>query len=1273
MNPQEPQNQAALPSQRMDNTLGNVSIQGDSATFTFAPVQNNTQIQTQIIQISAEWITQRELNKTSPYKGLKQYNFSDRDYFFGRDALIARLFEAVNQNKFLLVVGASGCGKSSAVRAGLIPELKSNLGATKLLDFVFTPGRNPFESFYRCLLADGKDYRFSEDEAEPARAANAQTVVNVIQSLKQDQDRWLIFIDQFEEIFTNCSDEQIRQSFIDALVQLNQNSDDSVRAVLAMRADFLEYFSSYPQLGMIANSNNIHLVTDMHRDELRQAIEQPAAKHGVVFQEGLVEQIIQEVQGQSGYLPLLQYTLNLLWETECIALGQDGKPHIEDRTLNRSTYSALEGVRGALQARINKLYQQLNQTEQDATRQIFLRLVQIVDTDSGSRAVSRKAYRSEFQGETIETTLQKFVNENMVVSGYEYSSQDKILVSSLSDVKKNAIFEIAHEIILSSWDELRKWLEEAKDAIIFKNLLADDVHRWQSALAQVTSEDSEKLDRAKDELLKGSRLDRAIELRQNNAFVLLGGLTDLENQFIDTSVEWQRFQRRRQAELETEKERNQLLTEANQKANKIIRRGMISLAVIVPVAIGASLLASHALNRLAFARTASELEQKGVSSLEQIDFSEIDALLTAIQTGQALQDLAGENTRMGTYPAYSPIVALDVILNKIREKNRFPANQGEIKATAFSRDGKRIATGGKDGTIQLWSLAGERLTQFQAHEGGPLASINSVSFSPDGKYIASASEDGTARLWTDSGAPVVTLTGHQGEIESVSFGSDNQTIATAGNSGEVFLWTIAGNKLRQLKGHQGTVLKVTFSPDGQKLATAATDGTIRVWNASGTQLAEWKGHGGEPVYSVSFSADGQKLVSAGGDKTARVWNLSGQPQLVLEGHKLLVTSASFGDKDQRLATASDDGTARLWNLDGEELARFQGHRGVVWHANFSPDGNYLFTTGRDGTARLWNLTEQAAPSFKGLQADANTVSISPDQRLIAAAGNEGILSLWNASGKLVKAWTANPRGHIFSISFSADGQRIATGGVDPSVSLWDLSGNRVAQLKGHGGFVNSLSFSPDGRFLATAGQDGQARLWTTSGDEVALLHGHKDVVSAVTFSPDSSTIATASWDGWIKLWDTSGSLLREWQGHSNKISSLDFSSDGKLMATADKGGMVRLWTKTGQQKLEFYSYQSGVNALRFIPNSALLSTGGMDGTVRVWDFSGRQFNEFTHEGAIWGIAPAVDGKQILVGGDAGEVRIWAIKSLPETIEQGCSWLQDFLKSNDFAGKGICSF
>ena len=145
-------------------------------------------------------------------------------------------------------------------------------------------------------------------------------------------------------------------NFIQGIVQIVNKQDNTVRIVLAIRSDFLEQFSFYPTLGQITNENNVHLVTEMHPDELRQVIEQPAAKNGVVFEEGLVEQIIKEVQGQSGYLPLLQYTLDLLWEHECQIISTGGLSQIENRTLHKTSYSALEGVRGALQKRVDEIY-----------------------------------------------------------------------------------------------------------------------------------------------------------------------------------------------------------------------------------------------------------------------------------------------------------------------------------------------------------------------------------------------------------------------------------------------------------------------------------------------------------------------------------------------------------------------------------------------------------------------------------------------------------------------------------------------------------------------------------------------------------------------------------------------------------------------------------------------------------------------------------------------------------------------------------------------------
>ncbi|CCH98785.1 Peptidase C14, caspase catalytic subunit P20 [Microcystis aeruginosa PCC 9717] len=519
-------------SQEQDNLIKDTNVSGD---LIIAPVQIGTKIETQTVQISVAKGTQQPLTMKSPYRGLKRFNDKDRDLFFGRDKLIAELFEMVNRSNLSLVLGASGSGKSSVVRAGLIPELKKSLESQTFYDFIFTPNQDPFDSLHRCLLIEEKDYHFSEAEVEIAREAKADTLTKVIDTLRKDGERWLIFVDQFEELFTICNDLDKRKNFIAGLVQVAKSGNSSVKIVLAMRADFLEQFSFYPDLGAIANQNNIHLVTEMFPDELRQAIEQPAAKHGVVFEEGLVEQIIKELDGQKGYLPLLQYTLKLLWESECQTRGADGRFEIEDRTLNKKSYAALEGVRGALQKRVNEIYKNLNQDEQKITKQIFLKLVNVVDTDSGSRTVSRRAYKDKFVDKSEQKLLAEFISKNLLVGSEECLNPEEIQASNSKRLKQRPTVEIAHEILLSSWDELKGWLEQAKEAIIFENSLDLEVERWQKVLSKDES-------RAKDELLKGTRLDQAVELRNQGAFENLGGLRPEESEFIDASVNWQQQQ-----------------------------------------------------------------------------------------------------------------------------------------------------------------------------------------------------------------------------------------------------------------------------------------------------------------------------------------------------------------------------------------------------------------------------------------------------------------------------------------------------------------------------------------------------------------------------------------------------------------------------------------------------------------------------------------------------------------------------------------------------------
>lgn len=576
-------------SQIQDNIVRDTKVSGD---FIFAPVQIGTKIETQIVEISVAKVTQRQLIKASPYQGLKRFNFKDRDRFFGRDKLIARLFEAVNRSSLSLVLGASGSGKSSAVRAGLIPELKKSLESSKFYDFIFTPHEDPFESLYRCLLNEEKDYSFSKSEAEIALKAEVDTLAKIIKKLKKDDERWLIFVDQFEELFTSCHDLDKRNNFIASLVRVANSGDNSVKIMLAMRADFLEQLSSYPALGAIANENNIHLVTDMHPDELRQVIEQPAAKHGVVFEEGLVEQIIEEVEGQKGYLPLLQYTLDLLWQIECRTVGADENYKIENRTLNQTSYAALEGVRGALQKRVNEIYNNLNQDEQSATKQIFVKLVNIVDTEFGSKTVSRRANRSEFVGELINNTLQIFIDKNLLVSSAEVLSSEELQVSK--SLKQSATVEIAHEILLSSWDKLKCWIEQEKEAIILKNWLAGETKRWQ----KIRVEDKSK---AREELLKGSRLEQVVEFRKKDAFQNIGGLRAEENEFIDVSVaEIERLakekedQQQRELKLIRERlEQEQKALEQAKKALTATRRAIFAFLTSAFVIFGAIVLARN--------------------------------------------------------------------------------------------------------------------------------------------------------------------------------------------------------------------------------------------------------------------------------------------------------------------------------------------------------------------------------------------------------------------------------------------------------------------------------------------------------------------------------------------------------------------------------------------------------------------------------------------------------------------------------------------------------
>ncbi len=557
--------------------------------------------------------------------------------------------------------------------------------------------------------------------------------------------------------------------------------------------------------------------------------------------------------------------------------------------------------------------------------------------------------------------------------------------------------------------------------------------------------------------------------------------------------------------------------------------------------------------------TARQLDQAGTRALQQFQSGEIKALLAAMQSGQELKALVGERP-LQDYPAVSPLLALQTILDNIREQNQFNADRGAVNSMGFSPDGQRLGTAGTDSTIEVWDRSGKLVTQIDTHQGR----VNSLSFSPGGQEIATAGGDGTIRLWDYSGKLLKQVNGHQSPVTSLSFSSDGQRLATAGGNGILRLWDRSGKLLKQVNGHQGKVNSLSFSPSGQEIASAGVDGTIRLWDRSGKLLKQVNGHQGK-VNSLSFSPSGQEIASAGTDGTVRVWNRLGQPVAHVNSHQGILNNVTFSPDGQYIATTGGSGFVRVWNRTGQLITQVN-NQGSINTVSFSPDGQYIATAGTDGTIRTWSLPRLPAAQIDSHPGTVNAMSFSPDGQYIATSGADSTVRLWNRSRQTL-AEVKTQQGEVRDVSFSPDGQQIATAGTDGTVRMWDRSGKLLAEVKAQQGEVRGVSFSSDGEQIATAGENGTVRLWNRGGKLLAEVKTQQGEVRDVSFSPDGQQIATAGTDGTVRMWDRSGQLLAEVKAQQGPVQGVSFSPDGQQIATAGTDGTVRTWRVEGLNEL----------------------------------------------------------------------------------------------------------
>ncbi len=1144
------------------------------------------------------------LEPQNPYKGLRAFEEADAMHFFGRETLIRRLLAELAQpdGRFLAVIGPSGSGKSSVVKAGLIPALRRGTQFDSEMWYVarMVPGAHPFQELETALLSVAVG-DFPALQAS-LRATDDGLLRAVPRILPDDMAELVLVIDQFEEIFTLVEDEAERKQFLSSLVAAVQDPFSRLRVIVTLRADFYDRPLLYPGFGELVQVHT-EVVLPLSSADLQEVITGPAERAGLVLESGLVAAIVADVAEQPGALPLLQYALTELFERR------------QGQTLTLDAYRTSGGVRGALARRAEELYQSLEPAHQEAVRQLFLRLVNLGE---GAEDTRRRARWAELMSilqahkPAMQTVLDAYGKFRLITFDHDPQTREPTV-------------EMAHEALIREWARLHGWLDENRADLRTQRRLAAETAEWI------------KSNRDSSFLARGTRLAQ-FETLLNSAQL---GFTEEETAYVSASVVLRK------------------------RAARRVQLVIAALAVFSLVALTLAVFAFDQQRRTQNAQAttvaerdradeqshisrSNELAVTALRSSDQLDLSLLlsleaikaadtfaarNSLLTALQSqphltaflyghqaavrsvaispdGRLIASGSRDNTiwlwDVSTRRAVgSPLTGHTDRVNSVAFSGNTLASgsadgtvrlwdvasgapigspltghQDAVWGVAFSPDGKTLASASADSTVILWDVAsGEmRLPPLMGHTD----EVYSVAFSPDGRLVASAGADMTIILWDAETGETVhdPLQGHEDWIYSVAFSPDGQTLASGGADNTIRLWDVAsGDPVGQpLQGHTNWVRQVTFSPDGTQLFSASVDGTVRVWDvASGAALLTLAGHGDE-VWSVAVAPDGVTLVSGGADSRVIMWNTRDEYPLrrLLSGHTNEVASVALSPDGRLIASGSglsngggEDVSVRVWDAaTGDLLKTLTGHEGLVTSVAFSPDGKLIASASADRTIRLWDVQtgDPVGLPLEGHTQAVYAAAFSPDGKLIASASDDGTVILWDvATGQPIASPLVGHEGSVFSVAFSPDGRTLASGGLDGLILLWDVVTRqpRGEALTGHTDRVNSVAFSPDGQTLASGGRDDTVILWdVATGQPIRPpLAGHTNYITSVTFSPDGKTLASASWDTTIILWDlaTGRALGQPLTGHQKEVSSVAFSPDGQTLASGSWDMTIGLW------------------------------------------------------------------------------------------------------------------
>lgn len=1199
----------------------------------------------------------------NPYQGLKSFEEDQSELFFGRSEPVKKLQHFVKNHRFTVVLGASGSGKSSLVKAGLIPRLRNPKETTEQWSILqpIRPGKTPLQALNNAL----KEAQLPEVKPQDPQQNLAQSIE--VWTKRNPNSKLLLFIDQTEEIITLCPKEDKRQEFIQQILVAIDTHWDKLRVVLSLRSDFepqirdaslkflpKDYSVKHTELKN-RWQNGRFIVPAMIRGELRDAIEKPAEARVMFFQPPeLVEQLIDEVAGMPGALPLLSFTLSELYLKY---LKRQGEAQIEgkiiERSLTQEDYKDLGGVILSLTQRVDKEYDALvkeNPAYDQIIRQVMLRMVALGGGELARRRVP--LWELEYPPEKnnlAEAVIERFTNERLLVTG--------------DDAEGSRYVEPAHDALVRNWQRLLEWKQKEEESLLLQRRLTPAARDWDSVKNNYKEQPKGILDKAAPVL---DWLDRQLFKVEN----LVSKIPDWfarrlrdapkqpegstgnpveflwpDNPYLNVLDKELKSDNNWFNQVEAKFVKESVL----QKRQNISWLWRITSAVILGLS-GLTIWAFIGLRNTQIEQI-SNLRQS--TELKWRANQELEAWLDVLQIGKLL-----DNWLLRLFKPDAEIEQLRRTLPKVvytvQELNQLDGHRGRVMALDFQStpNGERIVTQDSEG-IAVWHLDGRLEKKYTSQEveailrqsDGNLyktlkqkSLLPMLNFSPNGKMIANWKE-GRVNLWNSDGIWHKSFPAHGRQIMTVKFSPDSQMIATGAWENEAKLWKLDGTLYKTLKGHSGTVTALDFSRDGQIIASASIDGTVKLWNRDGSLRKTLEGHHSQ-VWDVSISRDSQMIASASNDGTVKLWNRDGTLLKTLEGHRNAVRAVRFSADGRILASASDDGTVKLWRLGSTPLTILDNSTDIVDTVRFNPDGKTIATTTGHGYVKLWRRDGTLLKTDQPHLGQITTLEFSPDGKLIVSAAGDRTVRLSRSDGsegRLLKGHTGEPQlKEVLAVSFSPDSHIFAIGDVDGKIELWNRDGTLKQTLPRHKATVKGLSFSADGQIIASASADGTVKLWNKDGSLKQNLSGHANPLLGVAFSPDKQPndqlIAAASADGTVKLWKRDGTELKPLKGHTNVVLAVVFSPNGQLIATASYDKTVKLWKRDGTLLKTFYGHEDGVNAVAFSRDGKRLASASNDKTVILWNVD---------------LDPSIDGLR----------------------RYTCNWMRDYLKNNPNVSEG----